>query len=239
MLNILPELRGQQIVRPRVAAVGGLAQSNPVGRGKYFADVQRDAHFAAGVQIERRRKFHRHQHAVRGQMIRKAALLAVIPPTAFEREKNIFLRPAPIQMVHVRIERMAGGPLCDAAVIDFRLQADVKADAVVITGGNVFKRGTGFAVARADVGKKVFIPNPSFVRPAQGKIRYQKIQPGDGNFLSAGNLIGRQIENERRAVELRREIHAQIRRAGPDCRQEREQQDFFQRAIHFSIMDQS
>ena len=63
----------------------------------------------------------------------------------------------------------------------------------------------------------------------------KKIQPRDGNGLSAGGLIFQRVKNQRRAVELRGKIHAQIRRARAGGQQERdEQREFFQRAVHFS-----
>ena len=52
---------------------------------------------------------------------------------------------------------MAGGPLRGVAVIDRRLQADVKSDAVVISGGNVFQSEIGFAVACADIGEPIIL----------------------------------------------------------------------------------
>ena len=72
---------------------------------------------------------------------------------------------------------------------------------------------------------------PSARRSAD--VRQQKIQPRDGNFLSAGDLICQQIENQRRAVELRNEIHAQIRRSRRTMETitARQQKNFLERAL--------
>ena len=70
-------------------------------------------------------------------------------------------------------------------------------------------------------------------------VRHEKIQPRDGNFLPGGGLVFQRVEGERRAVELRQNIHAQIRRARAGCQQEREQQEFFQRAVHFQLIGET
>ena len=89
--DILPELNGQHVVRPRMGRVARVAQFNHIWRGENFADIQRDLQFAAGIQVERDGQFNRHQFAVGGEVIGKAAFFTAILPAAFEREKDVFL----------------------------------------------------------------------------------------------------------------------------------------------------
>ena len=233
--NILPEPDRQRVVCARMRRVAGVAQSDFVWRGENISDIQGHLQFAAGIQVERDGQLNRHQPAVGGEMEGKAAAFAAILPAAFEREKNVFMRPAPIQPVHVGIQRMAGGPFRGVTVIDGRFQSDVKTHAVIISGGNVLQGEIGFAGAQADVTGPIFLPNPNPIRAPQRDAGQKKIQPRDGNGLSAGGLIFQRVKNQRRAVELREKIHAQIRRARAGGQQERdEQREFFQRAVHFS-----
>src|ERR1700722_19660611 len=93
-------------------------------------------------------------------MVGKAARFAAILPAAFEGKKHIFLRPAPIQMIYLRIQRMARWPSRGIGVIDVRQKSDLKANAIESSDGEVFQDEIRPAFARADVGELICRLNP-------------------------------------------------------------------------------
>ncbi len=129
MLDILVQFEGKRVVRARVSRGGCVAQFNLVRRGEDFRGVQRDLNLAIIGQNKAERELDRHQVPLRGQMIGKSALLAVVAqPAAFECEKNVTALPAPVQTVDVRVQRMIGRILGWITMIQIRRQTDVKTE---------------------------------------------------------------------------------------------------------------
>src|SRR5437016_320166 len=93
------------------------------------------------------------------------------PPTALERKKHVTAPPAPMQSIHLRIQRIRSRNLSGVFVISLRRQPNMKADSLVNPIGNLAQMKPCPVLACADVRNTVRQNYPPSIVPAKRDLR--------------------------------------------------------------------
>ncbi len=209
--GVVREPRREIVVGARMRR-GGLADVDAILRGEDFFRIEDERDERISAEVEIGWDFDRAATRLAREMVRITAELAVaLPPAALDREEDVPAAPAPVQAIHIGMERMARRAFRGIAFVRRRVEAEVEADCRIAAGRNVAERKFRPLLRRVDEGEPIVRSQPRTIGALQARRRQQVREPRDRQLIARAISQRDLADRQRPAIPAMLDAHRQPR----------------------------